>query len=625
MSRGRRELGYKREVGWLGSFALGYGDVGPNIFIALGAITLFAGGASPLSFAVAALLYSAVGLIYAELAPAYPYAGGVQVYSMRAFNSFVGFLSGWSMLLAYVLCISLFSVAAAGYLRQLIPALHTPEIHFLGLQIPSLGLLAGLLASLLVVLNIIGIKYSSLMVTALVFLGLFIEALVLSTGFLLKFDAQLLLRQLFVLGSPMLHRDVAYYPALSVEMNNFLYSITLAMASFVGIESIAQAAEETRRPHFSIPKATKLVVLVVVSSAVLFPVLAVGSMEWTELAESYESPVYVLVSGFPYVAHILTPLVGVAAFVLCYSSSNTGVVGVSRLTASMAKFNLLPSWLRVIHPRFRTPVRSIVIFGAVGVVLSVLGDVPFLASVYAFAAVLSYLIIAPTFIKLKNVDKHVYFPWSQPLCIRCGRVVVPLIGLFGMVGLTVVFVLMVVFHATGRVLALLWVAAGLAFYFAYRRRIGAGLFSTSEGRMVEPLAYRMKVGVLVRPYENSQTVQSSVVHAFDKRFDLKLVSIVETVTGDQAGVEHVKEEVERELKNLCRRLRSSGYNAECLVVVGEFEKAVSGMLDEGMFDLAAYIQRRPEKSAFEKGHEKNIHNLITRYPGRILSLKRVGE
>jgi len=62
-----------------------------------------------------------------------------------------------------------------------------------------------------------------------------------------------------------------------------------------------------------------------------------------------------------------------------------------------------------------------------------------------------------------------------------------------------------------------------------------------------------------------------------------------------------------------------------LVVVGEFEKAVSGMLDEGMFDLAAYIQRRPEKSAFEKGHEKNIHNLITRYPGRILSLKRVGE
>ncbi|MEM2973125.1 MAG: amino acid permease, partial [Candidatus Caldarchaeum sp.] len=167
MSRGRRELGYKREVGWLGSFALGYGDVGPNIFIALGAITLFAGGASPLSFAVAALLYSAVGLIYAELAPAYPYAGGVHVYSMRAFNSFVGFLSGWSMLLAYVLCISLFSVAAAGYLRQLIPALHTPEIHFLGLQIPSLGLLAGLLASLLVALNIIGIKYSSLMVTAL--------------------------------------------------------------------------------------------------------------------------------------------------------------------------------------------------------------------------------------------------------------------------------------------------------------------------------------------------------------------------------------------------------------------------------------------------------------------------
>ncbi|MDW7977518.1 MAG: APC family permease [Candidatus Caldarchaeum sp.] len=625
MSRSQREVGYRREVGWLGSFALGYGDVGPNIFIALGAITIFAGGASPISFATAALLYSAVGLIYAELAPAYPYAGGVQVYSMRAFNSFVGFVSGWAMLLAYILCISLFAVAAAGYLRQIIPSLNFPDLYVIGVEVSSLGLLAGALASLLVALNILGIKYSSLMVTALVFLGLFIEALVLATGFLLKFDPALFLSQVGVIGSQVLHKDVAYYPFLNLEMNNFLYSITLAMASFVGIESIAQAAEETRRPHFSIPKATKLVVLVVAFSAIAFPVLAVGCMPWEELAKAYESPVYALVSGFPLVAPVLTPLVGLAAFILCYSSSNTGLVGVSRLTASMAKFSLLPTWLRVIHPRFRTPVRSIVLFGAVGVALSLLGDIPFLASVYAFAAVLSYLIIAPTFIKLRNVDRHVYFPWRQPLYIKVKGFEIPVIGLLGMAGLAVVFSLMIAFHAAGRLLGFLWILAGIAFYVVYRRFVGAEVFSRKESKMVEPLAYRIKVGVLVRPYEDVDTAFNSIVHAFDKRFDLKVVSIVETHGGEDKTIDQVREEVLKDMKNLCRRLRRDGYNADCLVELGEFETAVSSKLDEGLFDLAAYIQRRPEKSIFEKGHEKNIHNLITRYPGRILSLKRVGE
>ncbi|MCX8201854.1 MAG: hypothetical protein N3H84_07115, partial [Candidatus Caldarchaeum sp.] len=88
-----KEAGYKREVGWFGSFALGYGDVGPNIFIALGVITLFAGGAAPIAFLIAACLYAVVGLIYAELAPTYPYAGGVQVYAMKAYNTLLGFVA----------------------------------------------------------------------------------------------------------------------------------------------------------------------------------------------------------------------------------------------------------------------------------------------------------------------------------------------------------------------------------------------------------------------------------------------------------------------------------------------------------------------------------------------------
>ncbi|MEM4362933.1 MAG: APC family permease [Candidatus Caldarchaeum sp.] len=625
MSRSKQEAGYRREVGWFGSFSLGYGDVGPNIFIALGVITMFAGGAAPISFLIAALLYTIVGLIYAELAPTYPYAGGVHVYSMKAFNSLVGFLAGWAMLLAYILCISLFAVAAAGYLRQLVPFLVFPDLKLNGVVIPSLGMLAGFLALLLVVLNIIGIKYSAIVVSSLVFLGLFIEALILSTGFLLKFDLSLFLKQVFLVGSHIMHKDVSYIPALPANINNFLYSVTLAMASFVGIESIAQAAEETRRPHFSIPRAAKMVVLVVAVSAVLFPVLAVGSMSWEEVAAAYDSPVYEFVRVFPTVGEYLTPLVGLAAFILCYSSSNTGLVGVSRLTASMARFRLLPGWLRVIHPRFRTPARTIVLFGAVGVALSFLGDVPLLASVYAFSAVLSYVILAPTFLKLRQIDREVFTPWRQPFNLRIAGHDVPLLGIAGTVGLTIVFALMLLFHAGGRAVGLLWMLAGMLFYVSYRGYIRAPFLSREEAKLIEPLSYRIKVGILIRPYENPQTAYKSILHAFDKRFDLTLVSVIEKPLNLADDSRQMQRQVLEDMTSICKRLKHDGYNAKCVVEVGDFEESVSKLLDGGVFDLAAFIQRRAEKSVFEKGHEKNIHNLITRYPGRVVSLKRVGE
>ncbi|MEM3111133.1 MAG: hypothetical protein QXG41_08245, partial [Candidatus Caldarchaeum sp.] len=67
------------------------------------------------------------------------------------------------------------------------------------------------------------------------------------------------------------------------------------------------------------------------------------------------------------------------------------------------------------------------------------------------------------------------------------------------------------------------------------------------------------------------------------------------------------------------------YVVDRVVGVGEFEEKGSELLDSEKVDLFAYIQRRPEKSALEKGHEVNIHNLLSKYPGRVISLKRVGE
>jgi len=614
----------RRDVGWFGSFAMGYGDVGPNIFIALGIITLFAGGAAPIAFLIAAAIYAMVGLAYAELAPTYPYAGGVQVYSLKASNSLVGYIAGWAMALSYLLCISLFAVAAAGYLGYLIPSLRQLD---LGLPIPWIGLVAGGLISLLLVLNYFGIRYSSFLLSLLVLLGLVIEAVILSTGFILKFDLGLFLSHISEVGGDAVHHDVGYLPTLSIRENNFLYAVTLAMSSFIGIESIAQAAEETRRPHKAIPRAAKMTVVAVIVSALLFTTLSTGSLEWGIIASSIENPVATLVRSFPVLGPWLAPLVAIAAFILCYASSNTGVIGLSRLVSSMGRFNLMPSWFYSIHPRFRTPTRTIISLGPLAIILALPGDIPFLASVYSFGALLSYVILMYSFIKLRNLAKDDFRPWRVPgaFKIRAGgrEWEIPIVGFLGLAGTLAAFLLLLIFHITGRTIGLIWIAVGLAVYVVSRKQLKAKLISREESRFVVPMAYRMKLAVLVRPYEDMDVVRSTVVHGVDPRFTIRLVSIVEN-NGPEPALDDLCKRVEADLMDVMQRIRGEGYEVDYKVVKGDFEMVVSGMLERGDVDLVAYIQRRAEKATFEKGHEQQIHRLMTFYPGKTMALRRVG-
>jgi hypothetical protein len=66
----------RSDVSVWGSYMWGYADVGADIYVALGIVALAALGFTPLAFLAAGLVYAMVGLCYAELASAYPVAGG---------------------------------------------------------------------------------------------------------------------------------------------------------------------------------------------------------------------------------------------------------------------------------------------------------------------------------------------------------------------------------------------------------------------------------------------------------------------------------------------------------------------------------------------------------------------
>jgi APA family basic amino acid/polyamine antiporter len=631
-----REARLKREVGWFDSFAMGYGDVGADIFIALGIVALYAGGAAPLAFLIAALIYLSIGLAYAELAPTYPYAGGVQVYALRASNALLSFVAGWAIMLDYILDLSLFATAASGYLKYLSTWVRAPSIQISpGLNISSLGLIASLLIAFLIVINYVGIKYSASLISGLVIIGLIVQVSILAMGFLTKFNANLFLSQLMQLGNPKRLADVEYFDFLDMGLNNFLYGLTLAMASFIGIESIAQAAEETRKPYKWIPKAVKLCVSAVILFILLFSVLSIGVLDWRVLGSSYENPVAVLVSRFPVIGEQFSMLVALTAFLLCLASANTGLIGVSRLTASMGRFHLIPKWFYQIHPRFRTPVRTIIIFGIIGLLLALPGDIPLLASLYNFGALLSYMLLMISLLLLRSREREVYRPWKMPFSIKLRdkgeyALEIPILGLLGLVGTTAIWILVVLLHPAGRLFGFIWMAAGITLYIAFRKLSKKPILGREERGMVLPAGYRMRVTVLVRPYDDLEMIKRSIERALDKRFSIKLLSIIDvpeiTASGwGEAEIEAARKEIEKALADLAKELRSMGYDAEYDVKVGDPERILEEEAERSEVDFLAYIVRGFEKVHLEKGFDEKVHSLMLRHPGKIMLLKRSTE
>ncbi|MEM4546358.1 MAG: APC family permease [Nitrososphaerota archaeon] len=629
MSRERsKAVTLKRDIGWLGSFAIGYGDVGADIFLALGVVFLYAAGAAPFAFMIAALVYVLIGLTYAELSSVYPYAGGSQVFALKGFNSLLGFIAGWALILDYLICVSLFSLAAAGYLKFILPELFTLTLDGpFNLKISPLGLIAALHVLSLLFINYIGIKYSANFVTALVVFGLIVEAVILLLGFALTFNIETLSYQLNVFGNHKALPEVEYFFPDSIQFNNFIYGITVAMASFIGIESISQAAEETRKPYKWIPRAAKLTILAVMLSVLLFAFLATGSVSWETMATSYENSVAILTSKLPVIGPFFSPIVAITAFILCYASANTGVIGISRLTASMGKFRLMPRWFYHIHPVFRTPTRTLLIFGGIGVLIALIGDIPFVVSLYNFGGLLSYTILMASFIRLRIVDHEVYRPWKAPLNVGLkfkNRVVeLPLIGLVGLPATFLLWLLVIILHPHGRLFGFLWIAIGLALYTFYRKSHKLPLISEEEGSWVVPSSYVMEITVLVDPMDDYDVIKKAILHSYDKRYKLRLLSVINHIVEKEQHLKELQISVLSDLEKLAIEFRKEGYDVTYDVFLGNLDEAIKREISVFNVEFITYVKHSIKETLTGKHREEIINKLLQEYPGRFIILRRV--
>jgi len=450
-------MSLKRKLTLLGAFSFGYADVGAGLYLTLGLVALHAGSAAPLAYALASVAYVFTALTYAELASSIPEAGGGFVYARKAFGEPWGFVTGWSLILDYVVTTAIFALASVGYLGYFLPMLH---------DVPYFNVAAFLFVSLLVVLNVLGIKQSAVFSSALVVANLVGIIAVFIVGF----------------GSPNFQLPVLTFGSGGNVMG-FLYGTSIAMASFLGIEVISQTAEETKLAGVTIPRAVFLVSAAVVGISVAFSTLAVSILPSETIASSFKDPAVAVAAELRF-GEILAFWVAIMGFVVCLVATNAGIVGVSRMIYSMSSSELIPKWLGKLHSRTKTPYRAIVIFAAFQLALAFLGQMGLAADLYNFGALLSYMFVNLSLIvlRMKEPDRFRPFYLRGSVEVPGGkkRMTLPLVPILGFISAGVIWLLVVFTHETGRLLGFVWLLVGFGIY-ALKRRKRLGVSGPAKG------------------------------------------------------------------------------------------------------------------------------------------------
>ena len=210
------------------------------------------------------------------------------------------------------------------------------------------------------------------------------------------------------------------------------------------------------------------------------------------------------------------------------------MIGASRITYSMATYRQLPEVFRRLHPRFKTPWLSLVVFAGLLSILTLLpGETTFLGTMYAFGAMLSFTIAHAAVIGLRyrHPDEELVFRARPNLRVR--GVDWPLFAIVGGAATALAWLVVVVQEADTRWAGLGWLAFGFVGYAVYRRFVvRAPLAETVRAPVLVlgpslTVEYRTIVVPVVRSAESEEALVAAARLADERAARVAIVHVIE--------------------------------------------------------------------------------------------------
>ena len=444
-------------------FSIAYGEIASSIYFALGIVALRALGLAPAVLLGAGLLFLVVSLSYAEGTAMIRETGGAATFVRIAFNDFWGFITGWVLFLDYLIVIALSALFVPHYVAgAFFTKVNRPWDVVIGC-----GVIAAIAAFRLLHRTRL---HRWALIVALVDLAT--QLLIVGFGFALLFSPDAL-----TAGTSLGHAP---------SWHSLFFAIPLAMLAYTGLETVANLAEEARRPGRDLPRsvfsAIGLVVVLYVAIAVV-ALSAFPAKHGTLLGSNWlRAPLVGVASQIraqvpAYIGDPIQVIVGLCGALILFTAATTSISGFGRLAYSLGEHGQLPRRFGMLRERTLVAPRSIVSAAVIAIALLAVTaplahPVFLLASLFSFGVLLAFTAAQVAVIRLRFTEPSRRRPYRVPWTM--GRVPIP-----SVVGAALTFLVWVdalATHVGARYAGPVWLAIGLVIYVAVRRSRGEGLF-----------------------------------------------------------------------------------------------------------------------------------------------------
>ncbi len=468
----------KRSLGALNLVTLGIGAViGAGIFTLTGqAAALHAGPAVALSFVVAGLTCAFAGLCYAEFASIIPIAGSAYTYGYATLGELVAWIIGWDLTLEYAFGASTVASGWAGYFTSLMqqlgitipPALTTTTgnilVQYNGIWIDKMSLPPGItdvglphvtglfnlvavcIVFVVTTILVIGIKESANFNSAIVIVKLAIVGVFIVVGGLFLFH----------------HPQVAqanwhpFVPPPDGHGNFGWGGIPVAAASiffaYIGFDAVSTAAQEAKNPQRDMPIGILGSLVICTILYIVVSLVLTGLVSYKTLNVSAPVALAIDATGVGWGSMLVKigAVFGLATVMLVM------LLGQTRVFYSMSKDGLLPKAFSAIHPKFRTPWITTIIFGSFAAIMPAFLPIDELSALVNIGTLLAFTIVCAGVWILRVRHPNMHRPFKTPL--------VPLVPFLGIAS---ALYLMSRLSALTWIVMIAWLIVGLLIYFTY--------------------------------------------------------------------------------------------------------------------------------------------------------------
>lgn len=380
-----------RTLGPLMLWGLGVGYVISGMYFGWN-LGLQEGGTLGLAIATAVIIvfYICFTFSYTELACAIPKAGGVFDYAMKGLGRDIGFIAGMSQIIEFVFAPPAIAAAIGAYFHIFFPQLPVTTIA-IGAYI------------IFTALNIYGVKAAAsfeLIITAFAVL----ELLIFSGITLPHFQWQHLQHNAFPNG-----------------WKGVWASVPFAIWFFLGLEGVANVAEETVNPQRNVLLGFGFALFTLILLCICTFLSATGVAGWEAIvypspgAAPSDSPLPLALSkitgnsGAWYHLLITIGLMGLVA------SFHGIVLAAGRATFELGRVKYIPAIVGKIHPSYKTPANALLINMLVGIIALLTGNTAEIITISVFGALTLYIISMIAVLALRKKEPGLARPFRVPL------------------------------------------------------------------------------------------------------------------------------------------------------------------------------------------------------------------